>query len=174
MLVVIFVSIKESGDIEREKNPILLRPSPSFRVYRLNFHFSLILAMSLVCTRCLINDTITENARKVIAILEPKQTTKLKHFAKRTATAHYLLYWTWLMIALLLMVCLCWIFSRAPWQMQNARRWHWNAISDGAVFTWIHNKLSEKWSVPKVNAIIKIHYTECVARSFYIVSWLNS
>lgn len=33
-----------------------LCPSPSFRVYGFNFHILLILAMSLVYTRCLIND----------------------------------------------------------------------------------------------------------------------
>lgn len=37
--------------------------SPSFRVYGRNFHILLILAMSLVYTRCPINDTINENGR---------------------------------------------------------------------------------------------------------------
>lgn len=48
-----------------------LCPSPSFRVYGCNFHILLILAMSLVYTRCLINGAqSTRNGRfgKVIRL----------------------------------------------------------------------------------------------------------
>lgn len=96
-----------------------------FRVYGFNFHILLILAMSLVYTRCLINDTITERTngriRKTHYGDDREQWANVRQnkikWNKSTiyleviqsvciGRVHYKLHRTWLMIALLLMVCL--------------------------------------------------------------------